>query len=199
MTVAHALCFSNKYSTKEYMPVPCMVQASWNTPVQCMLYYSSCVHQRHHLVFMQPFSLGHLQTSMTSDPTSGALKGGYFVVDEFESGPMLICVFNVHHDIGPTGRSIVKPAVQLLQIQEMHPVAHSSACNFFICYSYLFYLGHLSLLRLQTRTRRQRNSSIFCSFKSYNPETFMSSTVIASVYATCKRSHKVPCAESGIF
>ena len=24
----------------------------------------------------------------------------------------------------------VKPAVQLLQIQEVHPVAHSSACNF---------------------------------------------------------------------
>ena len=88
----------------------------------------------------------------------------------------------------------VKPAVQLLQIQEVHPVAHSSACNFcrfFIYFSYLFYLGHLSLLGHQTKTRRQSNSSTFCSFKSCNPETFMSSAVTTFVHATLKRSQKV--------
>ena len=46
---------------------------------------------------------------------------------------------------------------------------------FFIYFSYLFYLGHLSPLALQTKTRRQSNSSTFCSFKSHNTETFMSS------------------------
>ena len=52
---------------------------------------------------------------------------------------------------------------------------------FFIYFSYLSYLGHLSLLGLQTKTRRQRNSSTFCSFKSYNPETFMSSAATALI------------------
>ena len=61
---------------------------------------------------------------------------------------------------------------------------------FFIYFSYLFYLGHLSLLGLQTKTRRQSNSSTLCSFKSHNPETFMSSTASASVHAICKRSQK---------
>ena len=70
---------------------------------------------------------------------------------------------------------------------------------FFIYFSYLFYLGHLSLLGLQTKTRRQRNSSTFCSFKSYNPETFMSSAATAFVHATRKRSQKVPRAKSGTF
>ena len=86
--------------------------------------------------------------------------------------------------------AVVKPAVQLLQIQEVHPVAHSSACNFcrfFIYFSYLFYLSHLSLLGHQTKTRRQSNSSTFCSFKSYNPETFMSSAATAFVHATLKK------------
>ena len=70
---------------------------------------------------------------------------------------------------------------------------------FFIYFSYLFYLGHLSLLGLQTKTRRQRNSSTFCSFKSHNPETFMSSAASAFVHATRKRSQKVPRAKSGTF
>ena len=61
---------------------------------------------------------------------------------------------------------------------------------FFIYFSYLFYLGHLSLLGLQTKIRRQRNSSTFCSFKSHNPETFMSSAASAFVHATRKRSQK---------
>ena len=61
---------------------------------------------------------------------------------------------------------------------------------FFIYFSYLFYLGHLSLLGLQTKTRRQSNSSTFSSFKSHNPETFMSSAAIAFVHAVCKRSQK---------
>ena len=98
--------------------------------------------------------------------------------------------------------SAVKPAVQLLQIQEVHPVAHSSACNFcrfLSIFSYLSYLGHPSLLGLQTKTRRQSNSSTFCSFKSHNPETFMSSAATAFVHATLKRSQKVPRAKSGTF
>ena len=70
---------------------------------------------------------------------------------------------------------------------------------FFIYFSYLFYLGHLSLLGHQTKTRRQSNSSTFCSFKSYNPETFMSSAATAFVHATLKRSQKVPRAKSGTF
>ena len=70
---------------------------------------------------------------------------------------------------------------------------------FFIYFSYLFYLGHLSLLGLQTKTRRQRNSSTFCSLKSHNLETFMSSTATAFVHATLKRSQKVPRVKSGTF
>ena len=69
---------------------------------------------------------------------------------------------------------------------------------FFIYFSYLFYLGHLSLLGLQTKTRRQSNSSTFSSFKSHNPETFMSSAAITFVHAVCKRS-QVPRAKSGTF
>ena len=69
----------------------------------------------------------------------------------------------------------------------------------FIYFSCLFYLGHLSLLGHQTKTRRQSNSSTFCSFKSYNPETFMSSAATAFVHATLKRSQKVPRAKSGTF
>ena len=61
---------------------------------------------------------------------------------------------------------------------------------FFISFSYLSYLGHLSLLGLQTKTRRQRNSSIFCSFRSHNLETFVSSVASTSVHAICKRSQK---------
>ena len=45
----------------------------------------------------------------------------------------------------------VMPAVHLLQIQEVHLGPHSNACNFI---SYLSYLGHPSLLQLQTKTRR---------------------------------------------
>ena len=38
--------------------------------------------------------------------------------------------------------------IQALQIQEVHPGAYSNTCNFwrFICFSYLTYLGHASLL-----------------------------------------------------
>ena len=70
---------------------------------------------------------------------------------------------------------------------------------FFIHFSYSFYLGHLSLLGLKTKTRRQRNSSTFSSCKSYNPETFMSSAASDFVHATRKRSQKVPRAKSGTF
>ena len=70
---------------------------------------------------------------------------------------------------------------------------------FFIYFSYLFYLGHLSLLGLQTKTRRQSNSSTFCSFKFHHSETFMSSAASASVHATRKRSQKAPRTKSGAF
>ena len=77
---------------------------------------------------------------------------------------------------------------------------HAIFAVFFIYFSYLFYLGNLSLLELQTKTRRQRNSSTFCSFKSHNPEIlFMSSAASAFVHATRKRSQKVPRAKSGTF
>ena len=70
---------------------------------------------------------------------------------------------------------------------------------FFIYFSYLFYLGHLSLLGLQTKTRRQSHSSTFCSFKSHNPETFMSSAASAFVHATLKCLQKAPHIKSGAF
>ena len=53
-----------------------------------------------------------------------------------------------------------------------------------IYFSYLFYLVHLPPLGLQTKTKRQSNSSTFCLFKSYNPEIFMSSMVTAFVHVT---------------
>ena len=67
---------------------------------------------------------------------------------------------------------------------------------------YIFFLPVLSRPSFTSRTpktRRQRNSSTFCSFKSYNPETFMSSAATAFVHATLKRSQKVPRAKSGTF
>ena len=79
------------------------------------------------------------------------------------------------------------------------PVHAIFAVFFFIYFSYRFYLGHLSLLGLQTKTRRQRNSSTFCSFKSHNLETFMRSAATAFVHATLKRSQKVPRVKSGTF
>ena len=67
-------------------------------------------------------------------------------------------------------------------------------CMQFLPFSFFLtcsiYLGHLSLLGPQTKTRRQSNSSTFCSFKSHNLETFMSSVASASVHAICKRSQK---------
>ena len=44
----------------------------------------------------------------------------------------------------------IKPAVQLLQIQEVHLVAHSSACNFAVFY--LFFLPVLSRPSFTSRT-----------------------------------------------
>ena len=80
----------------------------------------------------------------------------------------------------------------ILQIQEVHLVPHSNAqfLSIFIKFSYL-YVGHLSLLRLQTKTIRWSNYS-FCSFRSYNPETFMSSAVSDFVQAVHKYSLIVP-------
>ena len=45
----------------------------------------------------------------------------------------LLIIVNMHVYLGPA----VKPAVLLLQIQEVHPGPHSNACNF--CRFYLFF------------------------------------------------------------
>ena len=42
----------------------------------------------------------------------------------------------------------IKPAVQLLQIQEVHPVPHSNACNFWPFLFFFSYLSYLALLGL---------------------------------------------------
>ena len=55
---------------------------------------------------------------------------------------------------------------------------------FFIC---IFIPSHLSLLGLQTKTRRRSNSSTFFSFKSHNLETSM---VNVFVHVIRKRSKK---------
>ena len=75
------------------------------------------------------------------------------------------------------------PVVLNMQIQEVHPVPHSNFLPFLSIFSYLSYLGHPSLLGLQTKTRRQSSSSTFYSFKFYNSKTFMSST--ASAHKKC--------------
>ena len=56
------------------------------------------------------------------------------------------------HNCGKTGHiaPAVKPAVQLLQIQEVHPVAHSNACNF--CSSLSIFLLVLSRPSFTSRT-----------------------------------------------
>ena len=81
-------------------------------------------------------------------------------------------------------RAVVRPAVQN-STNIADPGSASGGTfqcmqfvSFFINFSYLSYLGHLSLLGLQTKTR---NSSTFCSFKSHNPETFMSSAATAII------------------
>ena len=61
------------------------------------------------------------------------------------------------------------------RIQEVHPVPHSKACNF--CH---FFIPVLSRSYFTFRTL----------FKSYKPETSMSTTVNISVYAICKCSKK---------
>ena len=55
----------------------------------------------------------------------------------------------------------VKLAVQLLQIQEVHPVSHSSACNF--CCFYLFFLPVLSRSSFTSRTpnKDQKTEQLF--------------------------------------
>ena len=91
-----------------------------------------------------------------------------------------------------TVHAVIKPAVQLLQIQEVHPGPHSNACNFLLflsILSYLSYLYHTSLLGLQTKTRWQRNSSFF-SFKSHNSQKSMSSVVNVFVHAIRKHLKK---------
>ena len=68
------------------------------------------------------------------------------------------------------------------------PVHACNSWRLFINFPYLFYLGRISLLGLQTKTISKRNSSTFCQFKSYNPEIFMSSVATTFVLATLKYS-----------
>ena len=83
-----------------------------------------------------------------------------------------------------------------LQIQEVHPVAHSSACKF-NCFSYLSHLGYLSLLGLQRKTRKQSNSSIFVRSShttqrhSRTPRRLLLCMLLASAHTSdlCKRWH----------
>ena len=83
----------------------------------------------------------------------------------------------------------VKPAVQLLQIQEVHPVPHSSE-QFFAVFMHIF-LPILSRSSFTSRTPdKDQKTSTFFSFKSYNMETFMSFAVIGFVHAMCSRSKK---------
>ena len=71
----------------------------------------------------------------------------------------------------------------------------------FLLFFYLFFLPVLSRLFFTSRTPNkdqiQNNSFTFSSFMSYNPETFMSSAVSASVHTTRKRSQKMPHTKSG--
>ena len=68
---------------------------------------------------------------------------------------------------------------------------------------YLFFLPVLSRPSFTSRTpnKDQKTEQLFyfLLFKSYNPETFMSSAATAFVHATLKRSQKVPRAKSGTF
>ena len=57
-------------------------------------------------------------------------------------------------------------------------------------FAYLSYLGHRLLLGLQTKTRKESNSSTFFSFKSHNLEIFMSSAMTIFVHAMRKCSEK---------
>ena len=68
--------------------------------------------------------------------------------------------------------AVVRPVVQLLQIQEVHPVAHSSAYNF--CFFYLPVLSRPSFTsRTPNKDQKTEKLSTFGSFKSYNPEIYI--------------------------
>ena len=68
---------------------------------------------------------------------------------------------------------------------------------------YIFFIPVLSRPSFTSRNpdkdqEIEQTSTVF-SFKSYNPEMFMSSTVNVFVHAGRKRSQKVPHAKSGTF
>ena len=95
--------------------------------------------------------------------------------------------------------SAVKQAVQNIQPRKYIRWHIPEHANFavFIYFSYLCYLGHPSLLRLQTDQKTEL--FYFLLVKFHNPETFMSSAATAFVHATLKHSQKVPRAKSGMF
>ena len=69
----------------------------------------------------------------------------------------------------------VKPAVHLLQIQEVHLGPHSNACNFCLLYFFILVLSRSCFASRTPETKR---------------ETSMSSAVNTFVHAICKRSKK---------
>ena len=92
--------------------------------------------------------------------------------------------------------SAVKPAVQLLQIQEVHLGPHSNACNFLPFLSILLPVLSRSSFTSRTPNKDQKIEQLF-SFKSQNPEISMSSAVNVFVHAIRKCSQKVPRIRSG--
>ena len=88
-------------------------------------------------------------------------------------------------------RTAVKPAVQLLQIQEVHPGPHSQCMQFFFAVFIYFFIPVLSKLSFTFRTpnKDQKIEQLFFLFKSYNPETLMSSAVngLCMLYASAHK------------
>ena len=63
-----------------------------------------------------------------------------------------------------TPASAVKPALHLLQIQEVHLVPHCNFCSFYP-FSYLSYLGHTSLIGLEPE-KDQKIAILLLSYPS---------------------------------
>ena len=94
--------------------------------------------------------------------------------------------------------SAVTPAVHLLQIQKCFQGYIPMHAIFAVLIYFFIPVVSRSYFTSRTPDKDQKiNSSTFFTFKSYNPETFMSSTVDTFVPALRKRSQKVPHVKSG--
>ena len=80
----------------------------------------------------------------------------------------------------------IKPAIQ---IQKVHPVAHSSACN-----PFFLPVSSRQSFTFRTPDKDQKTEELFYFLlvQILYPETFMCSMAIASLHATRKHSQKVP-------